>query len=217
MSEKELFILCHFILFPLLIAVARWKDTIARFWPMMLLFFLGFVGEYSVWFSVQNRASWQPFNNLYILADSLLIPIQFAVWGFLSRRFLFFAILLPLLAAWFYFHLWPGSLYFISAYYRVAYSFVILLLTISSINYLLIHTRYSVNRNPIFLFLAGFLVFYSYQLIYETAYAFSMVAEPHWNILLNRTFALINFACNILYGIAVCCIPADPARRWKQL
>src|SRR5690606_25674824 len=197
--------------------IFRWKDIRLRLWPIMTLFASGFLAEYGVWISVHSKAPWQPINNLFILADSFLIPVQFAVWGLLTRKTLIVALILPILCSWFYFHVWPGSIYSISVYYRIIYSFMIVLLSIGSINYLIIHVRESLQQNPIFIFLTEFLIFYSYQLIYEAAYAFSLIDDNHSKILLNRTFALINFACNILYGIAVCCIPADPVRRWRRL
>lgn len=215
MSEQELFILCHIILFPLLAALIRWPDAMSRQWPIVTLLALGLISEYAVWLAVQAGHTWAPANNLYILADSILIPTQFAVWGFLSRKFLP-ALIIPLFLLWIYFHIWPGSLTIVNVYYRIIYSFLILLLTISSINYLIINSRRQVYFHPVFIFLAGFLIFYIYQLIYETAFAFSLVGDEDLSILLNRTFALINFVCNAMYGLAICSIPANPVRRWKQ-
>lgn len=216
MSATTLYLLSLTILFPLLAGLFRWKRVRERYYPLMALWSIGLVCEVWVWLKMQWGGAWIPINNGYILADSLLIPLQFFAWGFLVLAWQRIFLLSIILIAWFGFHVWPGDLTIIQAPYRMAYSLVIVLMTIHLLNTLWINERNRLARRPEFLLLTGFLVFYSYQLLYETAYVFTADMEDYWRILLNRIFSIINFACNILYGVAVCLIPANPFLRWRR-
>ena len=215
MSEKTLFLFSLSILLPILVFWIRWQRSWRSYWPLMCLFLLGLVGEWLVWKAIQTNQSWLPFNNLYILADSLLIPIQFAVWGFIAFRNILFLIVLPLLLTWTWLHLISGSLADFVPYYRIAYSFLILLLGIYSINFLIVRSHQSLLTLPVFLITVGFLLFYAYQLLYESAYALAIRIDLYWSAWLNQCFALINFVCNIVYGIAGLRLPMDPLQYRK--
>lgn len=165
---------------------------------------------------MNTGANWIAVNNFYILADSILVPIQFIVWGYLRLSKLVLAAILLMLLLWTGLHVWPGNIASINGFYRILYSLEIVLLTINSINYLLINERTPLFQFPPFLMMTGLMLFYTYQLLYETAYVFTAVLEDSWSVLLNRIFAVINFVCNLIYGIAICRVSANPLQRWRR-
>ena len=216
MSAATLYILSLSILFPLFAGIFRWQRIRQLYFPLFILWITGLLSETIVWWSMKTGANWVAVNNLYILADSILVPIQFIVWGYLRLSKPVLAALLLMLLLWIGLHVWPGNITSINGFYRILYSLQIVLLTINSINYLLINERAPLSQFPPFLMMTGLMLFYTYQLLYETAYVFTAVLEDSWSVLLNRIFAVINFVCNLIYGIAICRVPANPLHRWRR-
>ena len=69
-------------------------------------------------------------------------------------------------------------------------------------------------RHPVFIICTGFIIFFTYQLVYEGIYNIVSDLESIDTSKLNTAFSIINALCNILYGIAFLLVPAKTSIDW---
>ena len=210
MMAEIIFLLSLSIVFPLLVGILRRKIVLPAYGPLLLLFCLGLVAELSTRYAVSTeKFNWIPANNVYILLESLLIPTQFFVWGYMRRgRTLLKLIAVCFLLSWIAEHLIWGDIYHLHPYFRMFYSLVIVLLGINAINFLVIHEEKNLLSHPVFIACTAFIIFFTYQLVYEGIYNIVTNLETIDTGKLNTAFSVINFVCNILYGIALILVPS---------
>jgi hypothetical protein len=216
MTDIATFVLSLSILFPFITGIIRWRTIRPKYYPLMILFCLGLISEIFTRYAIAtNTIAWTTSNNLYVLMESLLIPFQFMVWGYMTKkRVIFYALLALLLFGWIFEYLVLGSIDRLQPYFRMTYSLAIVLLSINMLNYLVINEEKNLARHPAFIICTGFIIFFTYQLVYEGIY--HIVSDPG-NIntrILNTAFAIINGCCNILYGIALVLVPTGHGIQW---
>ncbi len=213
---EVIFLLSLSIIFPFLVGLIRWRHILPAYLPLLVLFGLGLVAELVTRYSVMTgRFSWIPGNNLYVLLESLLIPLQFFTWEFMrKRKGMLYAIMAAFLLTWIAEHIVRGDIFHLHPYFRMFYSLVIVLMSINSINYLVIHEEKNLLRHPIFIICTSFIVFFTYQLVYEGIYSIVTNLEKIDTGKLNTAFSIINFFCNILYGIALLLVPTRKTSDW---
>lgn len=218
LSSELSFALSLAVVFPLLVGLLRWRVTTRGYTPLLVLFALGFITELIMRYLLMEKIKWEPANNLYILAECILIPLQFATWGYMrTRRKILYIVPALLAAGWIIRHLWPGQITHLDPYFRMVYSLVIVLLSINTINYLVIHEENRLIRHPVFIICTAFIIFFSYQLVYEGIYSLINDLRTIDTAKLNTAFSLINFACNLLYGLAFLLIPSRSIRDWLNV
>jgi hypothetical protein len=88
------------------------------------------------------------------------------------------------------------------------------LLSINTINYLVIQEERNLVRHPVFIICTGFIIFFTYQLVYEGIYNIVSDLKSIDTGKLNTAFSIINAVCNILYGIAFLLVPARNIIDW---
>lgn len=216
MSAEFIFILSLSILFPFLTGVIRIRTVKHRHLIMLVLFGTGLLAELlSRYALTTNKINWVNVNNCYILIESILIPLQFYAWGYLKKeRVFFFSGLVIMLCGWIAEHLVLGDMDHLHPYYRMFYSLVIVLLSINTINYLVIHEDKRLVAQPVFIMCCGFIIFFTYQLVYEGIYSIVTNLENIDTGKLNTAFSVINSVCNVLYGLAFLLLPARTIQYW---
>lgn len=218
MTDIATFLLSLSILFPLMTGLVRWRTIRPNYYPLMILFCLGLASEiYTRYAITQNTMAWTTGNNLYVLVESLLIPFQFMVWGYMSKkRILFYALLILLLCGWILEYLVFGNIERLQPYFRMSYSLAIVLLSINMLNYLVINEEKDLVKHPAFIFCTGFIIFFTYQLVYEGIYHIVSDLGTINARILNAAFAIINCCCNLLYGIALVLVPTKSRIQWLE-
>ena len=210
------FLLSLSTIFPFLTGLIRRKTILPAYLPLLILFGLGLLAELSTRYAVlTGKYSWIPGNNIYLLLESILIPLQFYVWGFIrSRKSILYVVIGAFVLTWIAEHLIWGSIHGMHPYFRMFYSLGIVLLSINSINYLVVHEEKNLMQHPIFIICTAFIIFFTYQLVYEGIYYIVTNLAMIDTGKLNTAFSIINFTCNILYGIAFLLVPAGRMKDW---
>jgi hypothetical protein len=216
MTDIATFLLSLSVLFPFLTGLLRWRVISQRYYPLFILFSLALLVELVNRYAITNKNSgWIPVNNLYVLVESILIPLQFVVWGYLYRKLNTFYIIAGILVlGWMAEHLLLGDITRLHPYFRMFYSLLIVLLSINTINYLVIQEERNLVRHPVFIICTGFIIFFTYQLVYEGIYNIVSDLKSIDTGKLNTAFSIINAVCNILYGIAFLLVPARNIIDW---
>ena len=216
MTATATFLLSLSILFPLLTGIIRWPAIRFKYYPLMMLFCLGLGSEIVTRYAIVNDSmNWTPWNNLYILFESILIPVQFIVWGYMrKRRIFFFLLLCASLGGWILEYLVLGNIDRLQPFFRMSYSLVIVLLSINMLNYLVINEDKDLLKHPAFIICTAFIIFFTYQLVYEGIYHIVSDLQRSDAKVLNGAFSIINACCNILYGVALLLVPAASRLQW---
>lgn len=220
MTDIATFLLSLSVLFPFLSGLLRWRVISQRYCPLFILFglalFVELVTRYVITLTSKSSGS-IPVNNLYVLVESILIPLQFVVWGYMYRKLNAFYIIAGILVlGWMAEHLLLGDITRLHPYFRMFYSLLIVLLSINTINYLVIQEERNLDRHPVFIICTGFIIFFTYQLVYEGIYNIVSNLESIDTGKLNTAFSIINAVCNTLYGIAFLLVPARNIIDWLE-
>ena len=217
MTATAIFLLSLSVAFPFLTGLFRWRIISPRYYPLFILFCLALLVELITRYAVTNNAGWIPANNLYVLVESILISLQFIVWGYMYKKLkTFYLITAILVLGWMAEHLLLGNITLLHPYFRMFYSLLIVLLSINTINYLVIQEERNLVRHPVFIICTGFIIFFTYQLVYEGIYNIVSDLESIDTSKLNTAFSIINAVCNILYGIAFLLVPTRNIIDWLE-
>ncbi|HEV2353591.1 MAG TPA: hypothetical protein VGR89_05075, partial [Puia sp.] len=152
-------------------------------------------------------------SNVYALLEWLFLFWLFGAWGFFrARRELVAAILILPCLVWLAENIYPGhfrDLTF-SPYFRIFYSFLLVLFSINKINFMITHDDRNLLGRPEFLICIGFIVYFIYDIIYEWAYNQARHAgETSITTTIIGLFDYINALTNIIFAIAFLKIPAS--------
>ena len=216
MTDTATFLLSLSVLFPFLSGLLRWRVISQRYYPLFILFSLALLVELVSRYAITSKNfGWIPVNNLYVLVESILIPLQFVVWGYMHKKLnAFYMITGILVLGWVTEHLLLGDITRLHPYFRMFYSLLIVLLSINTINYLVIQEERNLVMHPVFIICTGFIIFFTYQLVYEGIYNIVSDLKSIDTSKLNTAFSIINAVCNILYGIAFLLVPARNIIDW---
>jgi hypothetical protein len=92
--------------------------------------------------------------------------------------------------------------------FRIFYSFIIAFFSIDLINKLIIYGRRSLIKNSIFLICGTFLIYYSCKAFIEVFNAFHLGLSDQFNRHVFMILYWTNLFSNIIYPIAILCMPA---------
>jgi len=208
MNTIGAFLVSQTVLIPLLIGLIRFNRTVASFQPFLLLLALAFISETISFICIRVlHASNAVPSNLYGLAESMVIFYQFYVWGFLKKkRVLFIALISGVSTLWVTENLIFNKIETFSPVFRVAYAFIVVLLSINEINFMIVRDNKNLLKNSRFLICLGFITFFIYQILYEAS-CFLDTNSPALLLKIVSLFNSINAFVNLIYAIAVLYIP----------
>jgi hypothetical protein len=208
----RIFLFSQSILLPIIAGLIRLRRIDKTYQPFFVLLIIGFLTEVISFILIKqfHRSNAIP-TNLYTAVEACLIFTQFHVWGLLrNRNGLFYGLLLVTLLGWATENLFFGKITEFSPYFRIFYSFFIVLLSVNKINYMITHDNRNLFRNPKFLICIGFIIFFIYMIIYRWAYQVSITSrsETHITDIIIFLMAYVNALTNGIFAIAFLLIPA---------
>jgi len=213
MKFDILFVISLSILIPIIISVIRFKTIKKSLLPFFWTLVAGLLQEVAsfIIISKQEFSSNAIPSNIFIIVEWVLLAYQFHIWGFLkNRKKLFYLLLGATSLIWVIENLVFGKIVVFSPYFRILYSFMLTLLSITEINYKITHDNKNLFRNPRFLICIGFILFFVYQILYEWSYQVSLVHEPgQFTTTIISLFTYMDALTNIIFGIAFLVAPRD--------
>lgn len=204
------FILSESVLIPLLIGVIRFNRIRGTYHPFFWLLVLGFVTETISGILIHRFHTSNAIPvNLDVLGELLLIAWQFRIWNIdQSGKKWMPALVSAMVVFWIIENLVFGHIRDFSPYFRVSYSFLVVLFSVNRINFLLTYENRNLLKNPRFLICIGFIIFYLYQIVYEWAYQVSLEGVTEVTASISFLFDYINVFSNLIFAAALLLIPS---------
>lgn len=191
-----------------IIAFFKFKNAASSFLPFFIFIWVGAANEIVTYFTIHYLRSNMVNNNIYVLAESLLLLWLFYCWQlFNTSKWLMWA----LGASFILF--WVGEVFVFSeitrvaGYFRIFYSFPIVLLSISMINRLLTQERGNLLKNAAFIICVAFVVYFTFKILIEIFYIYGMMRSKDFRIGVFDIMRVINLICNLIYAVALIWIP----------
>lgn len=211
-------LLAQLIFIPFLMGVLNYRKMDGAFRPFIFFLFAGVLAELSsfILIALLHRSN-APAIKLYSLAECVIILVLFHRWGLFSNRKAYFYVLLATCVVfWFFEEVVFGGIYNFIPFFRIFYSFIIVLISINRVNYIiLVNAGRTLFRNARFLICIAFIIFFIYQILYEAAYFVSDHSGENYSVTNNiiSLFGYINLLVNLLYIAAVYFIPKGTLNR----
>jgi hypothetical protein len=205
------------IVLPALIGLVRYRKADTAYRPFLIYIFYSLFNELFVGLYLSGRSkngeiiNWEVFN----LLEGLLLLIQFYYWQrFKSYRNVFFILLFATIAGWVLENFVFSSIYSFNPVFLIACSFLIILLSINTINHQVVNYNRSISKNPIFIICVALCIYFIYNI-----FVFTFLAKGASNYdkkFMKNVFEIkvyINALTNILYAIGVFYIPGKTMHR----
>lgn len=210
MSDSLKFIFSLSILFPAVAAVMRFKNADRSYRPFLYLIFISLFNELLVGLYLGGlpkeirTLDWQIFN----LTEWILWLVQFYFWGRMKKtRFLFPAVLIVSLAGWMYENFIHSTIFAFSPGFLISFSFVLVLLSINTINSTLAQQNQSLGKNGLFIICVGNVIFYIYTIM---VFLFLALDINYQTVLMQKIFNIrvyVNALTNLIYAAGIYYIP----------
>lgn len=215
-----------------IIAIIRFKKAVPTYLPFFIFILVGFTNEIISYFTANYLRNNAVNNNIYVLAESLLLLWQFKCWRlFDNKRYLPLALGAAFILFWIVEVLFFTSIMQVAAYFRVFYSFVIVLLSITMVNKLITTERGNLLKNAAFIICIAFIIYFTYKILVEIFYIYGVIVSTantelqqlklenkalyDQMVAENKTFRIrvfdimrfINLFCNLVYAVALLWVP----------
>ncbi len=191
-----------------IIGLIRFKKTSMVFLPFLLFLWLGLTNEVVSTITGKIIRNTAINNNIYVLLESCLIAWQFQRWGlFKDQKKLFPILLVAFGTVWTVETLIIYKITAVSSYFRIFYSFVVVLMSINMINSLIVNESRSLLKNAAFLICIGFIIFFTYKILVEIFWVYGLNGSKEFRSNVYSILKLINLFCNLIYALAALWVP----------
>ncbi|HEX3025513.1 MAG TPA: hypothetical protein VHP12_09895 [Chitinophagaceae bacterium] len=201
-------ILSYSILPAACICLMRYTVILKTYRPFIWLVWLSLLNELLSSVLIHYRISNACNNNCFILIEWWLYIALFIRWqpGRKSRLF-YTATGCTLTAVWLYDNVWYGSIWRFNSWFRIGYSFVLVLMAINQMNALIVAERKNILNDARFLISAGIIVYFCYKAIVEIWYLLHLYESKEFETALFIIPVIVNVLSNSIYTIASLCLP----------
>lgn len=188
-----------FFLLNAVLAIYRWNRVDGQHRP-----FLAYLVVSMAFAFQQHFTNWHiNFSaSLFVLCEGLLLLWSLNSWRYLDRHRQLF---LPLMAlfgfVWMVEMLWLWDIRATILYYRVVYSFVLVLVAINGMNSDIVRYKGNLLRHSSFLVAGAIVLYFTYNVLLESFYI-AGIEGPSFGI--KRVFKLVSL---IIFTLAVLWIP----------
>jgi hypothetical protein len=211
MNHLQVVLFSSSILLPALLSAVKFRNTDRSFYPFIFFIWIGALNEI-ISYLISIRGGSTTFNNnIYILAEALLILWQFREWDFFQNFKKGFPILFLLLViTWFFDYRTIQGLGSMNLNFRLFYSFLIVLMSIHVCNRLVFTFNGPLLKSPVFLICTSFILYFTYKILVEVFWIYGLNKAKNFRMDVYIIMAWINALANIIYLLAILCIPKKP-------
>ncbi len=207
MKNEYNFLLTQTIIFACVIGIYRWNKLDKSYRPFLYLCILDWFAELLAFIFIQNRILPYGVSNSYLLFCCLLIIWQFRIWGFFNNKpWLFDLAIYSQITIWVLDHLIINKLNDITSIFRIEYSFLTVIMSITYINKLIIGVYGNILKNAKFLICAGFIIFYTFNIFVEVFY-YSSGSSLIFKQSVFDIKRYVNVFINLIFALAMVWIP----------
>lgn len=201
-------ILSYSIALPAILSLVKFKTFDVKFIPFLLFVWLGLLTEVFTTVMINSGYSNAAISNCYVLVEAMLILWQFKNWKLFDKAGKYYPGFVSLLGAcWLAENLIFSSITRFNPYFKIVYSFSIVLMSIVLINRLIVSERKSLLQNPVFLACFAFVAFFTYKVLVEIFWLYGLNGSSNFRSNVYDILTFINLFANILYALATLWIP----------
>lgn len=184
--------------------------------PFVLCIWIGCLNEILSYILWRNGYHTAVNNNVYVLAEAILFLVFFRNRQLFEKRpWIFRMLLLFLILLWAWENIAIGTIIMVSSWFRIAYSFLIVLMCIALVNRLIYRGTYepwlsgdrSIFLNPEFLIASGAIIFFTFKLVIEIFWLYGINHSSVFRRNLYHIMIYINLTANLIYTLAILWIP----------
>lgn len=191
-----------------LIAVIRFGKIHKSYRPVIYCVWVAGLNEIISFALVKNGYYTAINNNIYVLIEALLIIHFFNnILVFKKNKALFIIIFVCLILTWFVDNHFLKRITSVSSYFRIVASFVIVLLSITALNTLLLTTRKNLIKNSVFLLCVCFIIYFTYKILVEVFWLYGLNVGRAFQLVVYRILSYINLLTNLIYAVAILWMP----------
>jgi hypothetical protein len=207
-SYLQIFLLSFSIAIPAIIGLVRYKKMDPTYHPFIWICCALTLNETIRYILIQNKVYTFTSYNIALPIICFLYIYQFKRWGLFRHR-----ARLPLIIAGLMLTIWVADHFLINGnllktrtyYFRVCYSLLLVLMSVSTINHLIVSEKKNLLLNPKFLICICLMVYYTYRILVD-AFSLNNMSEAFLRQLgdFNR-YLLIGL--NLIFALAALWIP----------
>lgn len=208
MNVYYLFVILNFcIVIPGITALIRFDKINITYRPFFILIWLGIANECVSAILIKYYRNNLVSSNIYSLAEAILIAYQFNKFKlFLKSKTLYRLLIFSFVTFWIVTNFFMGSLTVFNSNFLILYSFVIVLMSVSLINTIIIYETSNLLKNPEFILCICFIIFFAYSTITELTWKYGTDFSDKFKINVRNIFIGINLFNNILFTYAILCM-----------
>jgi hypothetical protein len=145
---------------------------------------------------------------VYVWVESLLLTWFFRNYGLFKRNPSRFWLLCGLFTV-----VWLWEVLFLRGfglqcnYFRILYSFTLVLMSIRTINHLVNTENRDIIKNPIFLLCCGIIIYFTYKMMINAFWLYGLKTTYNFIVQINIILVYINLFTNIIYNIVALLMP----------
>lgn len=191
-----------------IIAVVRFKKINKVFYPFLFCIWLACFNDLLNLLFYNTHFNSSVNTNIYILLEAILITCLFKNFGVIDKpKFLFKAIIILLVLVWSIENFVLGRITQIGNYFRIVYSFIIVLMSITYLNVLIATNRKLILKDSGFLLCLGFILYFTYKVLVYSFWVYGLKSSPGFLLNVFAIMIYINLISNLIYALAVLWMP----------
>lgn len=199
-------LLNHSIVLAAIAGIVRVPYILKSYLPFLVFVWLALVNETVSLLLIEDHLSNDINSNIYVLCEYLILLYQFYKWGGSNaKKYSFFALLG--IAVWITDNFILHTLTQNNSLFRSVYALILLLFSIDRMNSVIAFQNRKLLLNTVFLVSASFLLYYGCKLFVEIFHLYHVNFSSLFYTYVWLTLSAINCIANIVYAIAILCIP----------
>ncbi len=194
------------IVVAVVIGIFRLKLILKTFYPFIIFIWIGLANEILSLLLIRRTNTNTVNSNVYIFIEFIILLWQFYNWNNSYLKKCFVTGIVGILI-WTIDNVLINSIQDNNSVFRIYYSFVVVFFSIDLLNRIIIDEKKNILKNAVFLACTGFLTYYGLKILLEVFNSFEINFNNAFYIKIWLTLSVANCVANIIYAIAILCIP----------
>lgn len=193
---------------PAIIGWIRFNHINPTYYPFLYCMWIGVLNEIIGEIITRHGYSNAVNNNLYVLIESLLLTWQFKKWNLFDRtKYLFEILSAGFVVLWLIECFFMKKIGYTISYFRIIYSFIIVLMSCNILNRQLAPEHKNLLRNSSFLICIMFIIYYTYKVITGIFWLYGLHLSENFIMDITAILIYINLISNLVFAFAILWMP----------
>jgi len=191
-----------------IIALIRFNKINKAYYPFLFCVWFACLNEILSFLLVRKHYNNSINNNIYILIESILITLLFNNFGlFTKKKILFYFLIISFILVWLFENFVLGKTTNFAVYFNIYSSFVIVLMSVSTVNEVIVSIRKNIFTNATFLLCVCFIIYFTYQVLIYSFWIYGVGSAKGFLLNIFSILIYINLLTNLVYALAILWMP----------